>query len=190
MTERGKQAGRQAGRQGKMEDNRVDARAAACEKGIVMVRRIGRGGTAGGRAARAGRGFSIVEVIVIVVILGIIAAVIAPRIFGRIGQAKESVAKSGVSTLATAMRNYMIDNGLPESGTPIAILWERPSTIDEAAWKGPYVENPDALKDPWGNLYVLVIPPQFNADFDIVSYGADGQPGGEGENADHVNGKR
>lgn len=173
--------------------NQAQSRASACEKGIVMFRRMDRDEMrriVGARGMRSARGFSIVEVIVIVVILGIIAAVIAPRIFGRIGQAKESVAKSGVSTLATAMRSYMIDNGLPESGTPIAILWERPSTIDEAAWKGPYVENPDALKDPWGNMYVLVIPPQFNADFDIVSYGADGQPGGEGENADQVNGKR
>jgi general secretion pathway protein G len=149
------------------------------------------GHKAGHQAGRAaGRGFSIIEVIVIVVILGIIAAVIAPRLFGRIGQAKESVAKSGVASLATAMRNYMVDNGLPESGSPITILWERPSTIEEAAWKGPYVENPDALKDPWGNMYVLVIPPQFNADFDVVSYGADGQQGGEGEAADLVNGKK
>lgn len=142
----------------------------------------------GNRAVR--RGFTIIEVIVIVVILGVIAAVIAPRLLSRVGQSKQAVAQSNAASLATAMKLFIADCGMPESGAPITILTERPSNVDESAWKGPYVDNADALKDPWGNLFILVIPGQTNADFDIVSYGKDGQPGGDGENADIVNGKK
>jgi len=141
---------------------------------------------------RARRAFTIIEVIVIVVILGVIAAVIAPRLIARVGESKRSVAVSNAASLSTAVKLFAADHGMPEPGAPITILWERPGTIEEAAWqgKGPYVDSADSLNDPWGNPFQLVIPPQVNADFDIVSYGKDGQPGGEGENADIVNGKR
>lgn len=144
------------------------------------------------KASHVRRGFTIIEVIVIVVILGIIAAVIAPRLFSRIGQSRQAVAASNAASLATAMRLFIADCGLPQPGSTIDILWERPSDVPEESWNkgGPYVENPDALKDPWGRQFVLIIPGQYNAEFDIVSYGADGQPGGEGENADIVNGKK
>jgi general secretion pathway protein G len=145
-----------------------------------------RRGNNGGRR----RAFTIIEVIVIVVILGVIAAVIAPRLLGRIGQSKVAVAKSSAASLFTAMQTYAADCGLPEPGTSIRVLYERPSTVDEAKWQGPYVNNEDDLKDPWGNEFVLVIPGTFNADFDIVSWGGDGQAGGEGENADIVAGKK
>lgn len=144
-----------------------------------------RGRESGARARHASRGaFTIVEVIVIVVILGVLAAVVAPRLIGRIGQSKQSVAAANAASLATAMKNFQIDNGLPESGATIVVLWERPSNIDEANWKGPYIENAEQLKDPWGREFVLVIPGQKNADFDIVSFGKDGQPGGAEENED------
>ncbi len=136
------------------------------------------------------RGFTIIEVIVIVVILGILAAVIAPRFLSKIGSSRTSVAKANAASLASAMKTYIIDCGMPESGATIDILWERPGNVEEGKWKGPYVDNQEALKDPWTRPYVLRIPPEFNADFDIVSYGADGQPGGEDENADIINGKK
>jgi general secretion pathway protein G len=132
------------------------------------------------------RGFTIVEVIVIVVILGIIAAVIAPRLLGRVAESKRSVAASNAAALATAMKTFIVDCGMPESGASIMILWERPGNVSERDWKGPYVDNPEQLRDPWGNLYVLRVPGQKNVDFDIVSYGKDGQPGGEGEAEDIV----
>lgn len=134
--------------------------------------------------------FTIIEVIVIVVILGILAAVIAPRLLQRVGQSKVSVAKANAESLASAMRQYILDCGMPESGASIVILWERPANVNEATWKGPYVENRDSLRDPWGNDYSLVVPPSVNADFDIVSLGRDGQSGGEGEDSDLINGKR
>jgi len=136
------------------------------------------------------RAFTIIEVIVIVVILGVIAAVIAPRLLSRVGQSKQAVAKSNASSLATAVSLFIADCGAPPEGSPITILTERPSNIEEGAWKGPYVQSADALRDPWGNLFVLVVPGQINVDFDILSYGADAQPGGEGESADIVNGQR
>ncbi len=136
------------------------------------------------------RGFTIIEVIVIVVILGVIAAVIAPRLLNRVGQSKMAVAKTNAESLARAMSGYALDCGMPDSGASITILLERPASVAEGVWKGPYINNADELRDPWGNEYHLVIPGQVNVDFDIVSYGKDGQPGGEDENGDIVNGKR
>jgi general secretion pathway protein G len=127
--------------------------------------------------------FTIIEVIVIVVILGVLAAVIAPRLLNRIGQSKQSVAKANAASLATQMKLFMADHGAPESGSGIEVLWERPSNVDEGKYQ-PYVDNADQLSDPWGRRYLLVIPGQKNVDFDVVSLGADGQPGGDGENAD------
>jgi len=137
------------------------------------------------RRPRAARAFTIIEVIVIVVILGVIAAVIAPRLIGRIGQSKQSVAKVNAGTLANNMRLYIADHNKPEAGATINILWERPSTIAEGDYQ-PYVESADALIDPWGHPFVLKIPGEKNIDFDIISYGADGQPGGADENADII----
>lgn len=137
---------------------------------------------------RARHGFTIIEVIVIVVILGVIAAVIGPRLIGRIGQSKQAVAKANASSLATQIKLFAADFGMPEPGAGITILWEKPGSIDETAWrgKGPYVNNQQELLDPWGNPFELRIPGEKNVDFDVISFGADGQPGGEGENADII----
>ncbi|MEM9083979.1 MAG: type II secretion system major pseudopilin GspG [Planctomycetota bacterium] len=131
------------------------------------------------------RGFTLIEAIVIIVIIGVIAAVVAPRLLSRVGQSRTAVAESNASSLATAMKLYFADHGKPEDGATIDILFERPADIEEADYE-PYLDNADQLLDPWGNKFVLVIPGQENFDFDIVSYGADGQPGGEGEDGDIV----
>ncbi len=129
------------------------------------------------------RGFTIIEVIVIVVILGVIAALIAPRLISRVGQSKQSVARANAASLASQVRLFETDHRRVQPGDSISILWERPGDVAETGWE-PYVNSPDALVDPWGNMFVLVIPGEKNYDFDVVSYGADGQPGGEGENQD------
>ncbi len=133
------------------------------------------------------RGFTLIEVIVIIVILGVLATVIAPRILSRIGQSKQSVAASNAATLVSQVRILMADAGgsIPE-GETIDILWERPSFAQEGMWHGPYVDTQDQLVDPWGNRYVLEIPGREGAEVSVVSLGADGRPGGEGENADIV----
>lgn len=135
---------------------------------------------------RIGRGFTLIEVIVIVTIIGILAAVIAPRILSRIGDASVSAAKSGASTLKTSMDLYVVDNGMPQSGATLDILWERPAGADETKWREPYVNTAKDLIDPWGNPYQLEIPGRGGASFSIVSLGADGRQGGEGSDADIV----
>lgn len=137
------------------------------------------------RGRRARRAFTIIEVIVIVVILGVIAALIAPRLFSRVGQSKQAVANANAASLAGAMRMFLADHGKPEAGASISILWERPATIAEDKWQ-PYVENADALKDPWDRPFLLVTPGPKNVDFDITSYGPHGQPGGTAANADII----
>jgi general secretion pathway protein G len=146
--------------------------------------------TRGKKLAAGRRAFTIIEVIVIVVILGVIAAFVAPRLIGRVSDSKKAMAKNNAASLFTTMQLYAQDCGMPEPGAPITVLTERPSNVDESAWKGPYLQNENDLKDPWGNFFVLVVPGNVNVDFDIVSYGKDGQQGGEGENEDIVHGKR
>lgn len=147
-----------------------------------MEKARGHGGT---KARSARRGFTLIEAIVIIVIIGILATIIAPRVLNRIGQSKQSVAKSNAQSLASAMKLFAADYGMPREGASIDILWERPSDVELSEWE-PKVDSADALLDPWGNKFILRIPGQKNYDFDVVSLGADGAPGGEGEDADVV----
>lgn len=136
------------------------------------------------RTARARGGFTLVEAIVVIIILGVLATVIAPRLIGRVGQAKHSTAVANANTIATAVSTFALDTGKKPDGSSLEFLLRRPSEVDESAWKGPYLNNADMLKDPWGKPYMIVVPGEKNPDFDIVSYGADGKPGGTGEDED------
>jgi general secretion pathway protein G len=139
-----------------------------------------RGAASKGRVA-ARRGFTLVEIIVVVIIIAILATIIGTRVVGRVGASKSSVAASNAAAVASAVKLYMADWGaLPSS---IDALAARPTS---AGGKGPYVDNAEQLMDPWGKRYALIVPGKKNFDFDIVSYGADGTAGGEGENADVV----
>jgi general secretion pathway protein G len=134
------------------------------------------------------RAFTIVEIIVVIVIIGVLATLIAPRLLSRVGKAKSATALSNANTIAQAVNTFVLDTGGVVPGGPgLGFLVERPADVDAAKWNGPYLNNADQLKDPWGNDYILIAPGQKNADFDIVSYGADGKPGGEGDNADVIN---
>jgi len=136
------------------------------------------------RRVRTGRGFTLVEAIVVIVLLGLLAAVVGPRVLQYVGRGKHGTAVGKAASVANAMKLMIADIGTPPPGITVMALYERPSEIDPASWHGPYVDNKDTLLDPWGNMFILRIPGQRNVDFDIISYGADGQPGGEGENAD------
>jgi general secretion pathway protein G len=133
------------------------------------------------------RAFTLVEIIVVIVILGVLATLIAPRLLNRIGQSKAAVAASNATVLANATRLMLADCGgrMPEGATILA-LWEKPGGLEEGQWKGPYVDSREQLKDPWGEMFILVVPGRKNIDFDIVSYGADKKPGGEGDDADII----
>lgn len=139
---------------------------------------------ASSRARRSA--FTIVEIIVVIVIIGILATLIAPRLLSRVGQAKQSTAKANANTLASEVNKYILDCGPLPPGATLDILVTRPPDVDASKWQGPYLQNADQLKDPWGNAFILVVPGKKNVDFDIVSYGADGQEGGEGENGDVI----
>lgn len=130
-------------------------------------------------ARNAPRAFTIIEIVVVVVIIGILAAVIAPRIFGRVGQAKQSVAASNAAAIANAVRLYMTDNdGKLPSGASLEVILMGGSH--------KYMDNVDQLIDPWGKPFAIIAPGRKNADFDIVSYGADGKEGGEGDDKDVI----
>lgn len=160
--------------------------------GVLMMKTMDIKGVAerGTKVHAVARGFTIIEVLVIVVIIGVLAAVIAPRLLQRVGQSKQAVARTNAESLAKSVSQYALDCGMPEAGAGLMILLERPSNVAETVWKGPYVNNRDELRDPWGNDFTLVVPGKINVDFDVVSMGSDNASGGEGEAADIVNGKR
>ena len=125
------------------------------------------------------RGFSLLEIVVVVTIIALLATLVAPRLLDNIGRSKQGVARSEVASIAQQVNLYLADHGL--SRIPQDFRLEALTEGDR-----PYMRERDLI-DPWGNSYVIIIPGEENIDFDIVSYGADGQPGGEGEDQDIVN---
>lgn len=132
------------------------------------------------------RGFSLIELMVVVIILGILAMYIGPKLMGRTEQAKETQTRIQIEALETALKLYKLDNGnYPSTEQGLLALVEPPETgIIPKKWrKGGYLEKGKVPPDPWGNEFIYVSP-GVNGDYDIVSYGADGVPGGEDENKD------
>ncbi|TDJ33016.1 MAG: type II secretion system protein GspG [Gammaproteobacteria bacterium] len=124
------------------------------------------------------RGFTLIELLVVLVILGIMGTLVAPRIFKQLEGAKIQGARNQVTTLSQQLDIYRLNNGSYPEG--LVDLVEQPA--DTIGWAGPYVKR-SLLKDPWGNAWVYVLPGQ-HGDFDLYSLGADGQEGGEGNDAD------
>lgn len=132
------------------------------------------------------RGFTLIELLIVMVILGLLAALVGPRMFGKTGKARQKAAKAQISLFETAMDTYRLDVGkFPTTDQGMKVLRERPE--NEPKWDGPYLPKEIPL-DPWGNEYEYRSPGE-HGDYDIVSYGADGVPGGEGEGADIVSWK-
>jgi general secretion pathway protein G len=135
------------------------------------------------QAARCRGGFTLVEILVVVIIIAVLAALIVPSYVGRVGQAKQSVAKQKLSILEQAVQMFRLDySRYPET---LDELIERPGDIPAEKWHTPSVKAKDLL-DPWDNRFVYKCPGD-HGPFDVSSLGADGQQGGEGENADVVN---
>lgn len=138
------------------------------------------------RPATGRHGFTLIEIMVVVIILGMLAVLVAPRVIGRLGQAKDKAARAQVELLGVALDAYRLDNGLyPSSQQGLDALWARPVTSPEPRnWSGPYLKK-RVPQDPWGNAYVYRSPGESNPDsYDLVSLGSDGSPGGEGEAGD------
>ena len=131
---------------------------------------------------RMHRAFTLIELMLVVVILGILAAIVVPKFAGRTEQAKVAAAKSDISNMGTALDAFEVDNGYyPKGKTGLQDLVQQPR--DAQSWKGPYIK--DAIpNDPWGRPYIYKFPGKVPGKPEIVSYGADGAPGGTGDNAD------
>lgn len=132
------------------------------------------------------KGFSFIELMVVVVILGILAGMIVPRYMGRTDDAKIVKAKVDIAAIETSLKMYRLDNGTyPSTEQGLMALIEKPSTEPAAPkWNANgYLDKKSMPKDPWGREY-LYLSPGVHEEFDIISYGADGAPGGEGKNAD------
>ena len=131
-------------------------------------------------------GFTLIELMVVIVILGILAGLIIPRIMGRPEEAKQLKAKIQIESVETALKLYKLDNGsYPETEQGLEALIEQPETgtIPKKWKKKGYLEKGKLPKDPWGNDFVY-LSPGVHGDYDIISYGADGVPGGEDKNKD------
>jgi len=132
---------------------------------------------------RAARAFTLIEFIVVMTIIGILAALIVPRFVGRIGAAKQAVAKQKIAVLEQKVLEFEADCGrLPTMQEGLQALLRPPGDVAEQ-WKNPYVKAKDIL-DPWDVEFHYQNPGRHNYDFDIFTYGADKQEGGEDENAD------
>lgn len=135
---------------------------------------------------RGNSGFTLIELMVVIVILGILAGLIIPRIMGRPEEARQMKAKIQMESIETALRLYKLDNGsYPSTEQGLQALVESP-TVGELprSWReGGYLEKGKVPKDPWDNEYVY-LSPGVHGDYDLMSYGADGQPGGEDKNKD------
>ena len=128
------------------------------------------------------RAFSLVELIVAVTIMAILAALVVPRVTQWIGFTKSKTARADAETISNQVRMYMTAKGL--STLPGDFELVELSEGDGA------LLNKNQLSDPWGNPYQIRVPGEVNLDFDVYSFGADGQSGGEGENADIVAGDK
>ncbi|MFO7839160.1 MAG: type II secretion system major pseudopilin GspG [Desulfosalsimonadaceae bacterium] len=138
------------------------------------------------RKVRDKRGFTLIELLIVMIILGLLAALVAPRMFGKVGSSKQKAAKSQISLFETALDTYRLDVGeFPTTEQGLQALRKKPGGAGN--WDGPYLPK-QIPKDPWGNPYHYKCPGE-HGDYDIISYGADGRPGGEDEDADVVNWK-
>lgn len=137
------------------------------------------------RARSRGRraGFTLLEILVVIVVLSVLATLVAPNVFRHVGSARDATARSQIEMLTAALDAYRLDYGrYPRSDEGLGVLWSAPA--GDRTWRGPYLRKAVPL-DPWGNDYVYRSPgEQSQLGFDLLSYGADGRPSGEGENAD------
>jgi len=126
-------------------------------------------------------GFTLLELLVVVLIIGLLASYVGPKYFSQIGKSEVTAARAQVEAYAKAVDNFRLDMGrFPTTEEGLAALTARPADGDK--WNGPYLRK-DVVPDPWGHAY-LYRAPGSKSEFEILSYGRDGQPGGAGLDAD------
>ncbi len=132
---------------------------------------------------RPARGFTLIELLVVLLILGMIAGIAGPQIMNYLGDSKAKAAKLQIGEFEGTLDLYKLDVGrYPDGQEGLQALVQAPSTAGDR-WRGPYLKKKAVPKDPWGNDYVYTAPGK-HGNFDIVSLGADGKEGGDGENKD------
>jgi general secretion pathway protein G len=137
-----------------------------------------------GRKQRNNAGLTLIELLVVMVIVALFATIVGTRVGRNVGKARQVAAKSQISEYESALDQFKLDVGrYPSNEEGLMALRNRPS--DALNWDGPYLKK-ELPPDPWGRPYVYRFPGT-HGDFDLMSYGADGQEGGEGDNADIVN---
>jgi general secretion pathway protein G len=130
-------------------------------------------------------GFTLLELLVVVAIIGLLASYVGPKYFSQIGKSEQGVAKAQIESFAKALDQMRLDIGrYPTTAEGLKALMERPAGL--AKWSGPYLAKALPL-DPWGKAYTYKNPGTQGRDFDIISYGSDGQPGGTDSAADVFN---
>ena len=126
-------------------------------------------------------GFTLLELLVVLVIIGLLAGYVAPRYFAQVGKAEVKTAQAQVDALEKSLDQYRLDTGrYPTTEQGLAALYTRPA--DEPKWQGPYLKKAPP-PDPWGRPYQYRQPGE-RGEYDLDSYGKDGQAGGTGEDAD------
>ncbi len=132
-------------------------------------------------------GFTLVELLVVLIILGLIASIAGPNVMKYLGSSKAKTAKLQLKEIESSLELFFLDTGqYPSASVGLNALIKNDSTI--AGWNGPYFKKAILPDDPWGNAYVYLAPGE-HGDFDLLSLGADSQPGGEGDDKDITNWK-
>ena len=132
------------------------------------------------------RGFTLIEIMIVIIIIGMMAALVGPKLFGRLSMAKQKTAKAQIELFGTALDTFRLDVGrYPTTEEGLKVLREKASGLEK--WNGPYLPK-EIPMDPWGRAYSYKSPGE-NGDYDLLSFGLDGVAGGEGENEDVVSWK-
>ena len=145
-----------------------------------------------GRPAVLRDGFTLIELLVVIIVLGLLAALVGPRILGRVSEARSATAKTQMELLDAALDNYRLDNGsYPTTDQGLGALESKPAHDQVPLnWRGPYLKR-DVPNDPWGRPYLYKSPGEHNpAGYDLSTLGRDGQVGGVDEDADITNWKQ
>jgi len=132
-------------------------------------------------------GVTLIEMMVVVVIIALFAAPVLPRMMGQADKARKTAARAQINAFMTALGSYKLDtSGYPTTEQGLQALRVKPENVNN--WQGPYTDK-EIDNDPWGHPYVYRFPGEHGDEPDILCYGADGQPGGDGMNADIVSWK-